>query len=301
MVFRTVSQYKKWRRAMQVSLGLIFTNAWIKVWSTKEIYTGPLKSVCIPGMNCHACPQAILSCPIGILQQQAAIHQIPYMLMGYWMAIGLIFGRSACGWFCPFGWIQEMMYKIKSRKYKIPKWMRHLKWVFLVVFSIALPYFTNVHWFSKICPYGALIGAVPWSIWNPIHPVYQEPVIEAGSFGLWFWIKIAILVFFLVWFVLAKRPFCRVMCPMGLIFSWFNKISLLKLEVSHKCPSCESCPSLCPMDLDVNREADSGECIKCLDCTACKHVDFKFSMRYGFNKNGKASTAPVLENIGEKV
>ena len=276
------SRYKKYRRLTQVGLGVLLTNGFFQVWWTKQIYEGPMKSFCVPGLNCHACPMALLSCPIGIIQHFAAIHQFPFMVLGYLALIGIIFGRAACGWICPFGWIQDMMYKIKSRKFGIPKVLNKLKWVLLPVLVVALPYITGDHWFSRLCPYGGLIGAIPWSVWNPTHPVFEEPIIEPGSFGFMFWVKIVILAGFLIWFVLATRPFCRTVCPLGAIFSLFNRISLLKLEISAKCAGCESCKSLCPMGLEVRKEVESENCIMCLDCTACNYVKAKFSMRYDF-------------------
>jgi polyferredoxin len=189
-----------------------------------------------------------------------------------------------------------MWYKIKSRKFGILKIFHRLKWAVLIVLAIVLPFFTGVHWFSKLCPYGGLIGGIPWALWNPNSPVTEEPVIEAAGFGFWFWLKMIILAGFIVWFVLAKRPFCRTVCPLGAIFSLFNRISWFKIEVSAKCPDCDSCNSLCPMDLKVREEADFENCIKCLDCTACKHVKSKFSLRYGFTKAVKAhKLKPVVQ------
>ena len=278
---------KKWRRITQVGLGMLFTNSFVAVLWSKSIYEGPLRSVCIPGLNCHSCPFAVLSCPIGIIQYHMAIHLFPFYVLGYLALIGILFGRAACGWICPFGWIQDAMYNIRAKfKFGIPKWLNHFKWVSLILLVIVLPYLTAVHWFSKLCPYGALIGAIPWAAWNPIHPVLDEPVIEPGSFGLWFWIKMAILAGFLIWFVIAKRPFCRVVCPMGLIFSWFNRVSLLKIEAekSH-CSNCKLCSDLCPMGLDVINELETQNCIKCLDCTACDRITAKFNFDYGWSKN----------------
>jgi len=289
------SNYKWYRRLTQVGIGVFLTNGFFKVWWTKEIYDGPLKSFCVPGLNCHACPMAQLSCPIGMIQYYAAVHQFPYMVLGFLALIGILFGRAACGWTCPFGWFQDMMYKIKTRKFGIPKFLYPLKWVILPVLVIALPYITGAHWFSKLCPYGALIGGIPWAVWNPTHPVFEEPIIEPGSFGLMFWVKIVILGGFLVWFVLAKRPFCRTVCPLGAIFSIFNRISLLKLEVQADCPGCATCKSMCPMDLDVRKEVESENCIKCLDCTACDQVKAKFTMRYGFTKLGRMMKAARLK------
>jgi polyferredoxin len=238
---------------------------------------------------------ATLSCPIGILQYHMATHTFPFLLLGYIALIGVLFGRAACGWICPFGWIQDMIMKIKARKFRIPKVLNKLKWVILPSLAVVLPYYTGVHWFSKLCPYGALIGGIPWALWNPIDPVLEAPVIEPGSFGAWFVIKMIILAFFLGWFALSKRPFCRTTCPMGLIFSWFNRISLLKIEIKVRCPDCALCNALCPMDLKVNEEIESENCIKCLDCTACRNVQTKFSLRYGFTrKKPSPEEIPVI-------
>jgi len=274
---------KRIRRFTQVGLGVIFTNHYVNAIWTKGLYEGPLRSICIPGLNCHSCPFATLACPIGIMQSFAANHALPFYLAGYLFLIGILFGRAACGWICPFGWLQDMMHKIKSKKFGIPKWLTHFKWVSLLGLTLILPYYTEVHWFSKLCPYGGLIGAIPWALWNPISPVFDEPVIEPGSFGTWFIIKMVILGGFLIWFVLAKRPFCRVACPLGLIFSWFNKISLLKLDVpKEQCSDCYQCKTACPTDLHIPTQVDDPGCIKCLDCLACGHVKAKFSFDYGF-------------------
>ena len=31
-----------------------------------SIYTGPLKSACVPGLNCYSCPGAVAACPLGL-------------------------------------------------------------------------------------------------------------------------------------------------------------------------------------------------------------------------------------------
>ena len=44
------------------------TNAYLLFPFTLDIYKGPLKAVCHPGLNCYACPAALLSCPVGAVQ-----------------------------------------------------------------------------------------------------------------------------------------------------------------------------------------------------------------------------------------
>jgi ferredoxin-type protein NapH len=265
------------RRATQVGVGFLLYNCYFKVVNTKVIYDGPLKAGCVPGLNCHACPLAISSCPIGGLQYFAAAHQFPIYLAGFLALLGIIGGRFVCGWLCWFGLLQDWMYKIRSVKFKIPPLLHHFRWVSLVILSIALPWFTGKHWFSALCPNGAIIGAIPWAIWNPTDPVLNEPYISPGSFDFDFWLKIVILAGFLVWFVVAKRPFCRTSCPLGLIYGWFNRISLVSLEVVDTCVDCAGCTSICPVDLEVRTKINSQQCIKCLDCVSCKFVRYRWN------------------------
>jgi ferredoxin-type protein NapH len=96
--------------------------------------------------------------------------------------------------------------------------------------------------------------------------------------GLLFYLKMEILVFFLIWFIVAKRPFCRVACPMGAIWAVFNRVSLLKSKVENNCPDCGQCEKICPMELKVNTEVDSENCIKCMDCSMCKHIKAQFRL-----------------------
>ena len=55
------------RRLAQLYCALLY-NAHIKGFITGEIYTGNLKALCAPGLNCYSCPGAIAACPLGALQ-----------------------------------------------------------------------------------------------------------------------------------------------------------------------------------------------------------------------------------------
>ena len=180
---KTYAILRKVRSPFVAVFGLILPNSYYPVASTKQIYDGPLKQTCFPGLNCHACPTALTSCPIGILQHFSAIGKTPFFLLGFLGAIGMTFGRAVCGWVCPFGWIQDHVFKIKTRKMGIPAFLKQGKYVSLIVLAIVLPYLTDTHWFSRICPWGTLSAGIPWVIWNPINPTFAMPVIEPGMVG----------------------------------------------------------------------------------------------------------------------
>lgn len=267
-----------WRRFSQIGIGIFLTNGYFQVFLTRITYNGFWRGTCVPFLNCHACPTAIFSCPIGMLQHFMAIQSFPYFLLGFFMIIGLIVGRAACGWLCPFGLIQDWLYRIKTRKFGIPKFLNYTKYLVLVGLVVIIPYLTAEHWFSKLCPFGALIAGIPWVVWNPTDPDFDAPVIDTALIGPMYYIKISILVVFLFWFIIAKRPFCRTICPMGAIWALFNRISLLRATVKESCTDCHQCKTVCPMELNVYKEVNSENCIKCFECTSCQHVQSEFQI-----------------------
>ena len=85
-----------------------------------------------------------------------------------------------------------------------------------------------------------------------------------------FWVKIAILLFFVTTSTMVKRPFCRAACPLGAIFSLFNKASFLQLAWDpDTCTKCGKCQMICPVDIRPDRNPTDPDCLRCLDCTRC--------------------------------
>ena len=109
-----------------------------------------------------------------------------------------------------------------------------------------------------ICPQGVLEGAIPLSIGNAA---------IRSALGKLFSFKCMILIAVIVLSILFYRPFCKWICPLGAIYSLFNKVSLLKITVdSSKCVGCGQCAKACKMDVDVCKTPDHPECIRCGAC-----------------------------------
>ncbi len=150
------------------------TNSFVTGFAAGKIYQGDLKRLCHPGLNCYSCPGAVLSCPIGALQAVigSRAFNLSLYLMGFLLLVGATLGRFVCGFLCPFGMIQEWLYKIpfpwKRNRFRADTALRYLKYVMLVVLVIALPMLlvndagAGSPTFCKyVCPAGTLEGAVP--------------------------------------------------------------------------------------------------------------------------------------------
>ena len=257
------------RRITQI-ISTCLHNFYITGFISVSLYQGFMKSFCAPGLNCYACPAATFSCPIGTLQHYGVVRQFPYFLLGFLGLVGMSVARFTCGWLCPFGFFQDMMKKISRRVVPLPGRLTYLKYAFLIIPAILLPIFLADSWFSKLCPAGGIEGALPWVFMDTSRSELLMGMEVRPLIGTLFWIKMGILAAFLVGMVFIKRPFCRLMCPLGAILSLFNRVSILRLRVSDTaCTKCGFCQGVCPVDLKSYEEVDSTNCIKCLECTKC--------------------------------
>ena len=144
----------------------LIQNANLKGFFTGKIYQGPIKNVCVPGLNCYSCPGAVGSCPIGSLQGflSGLKFRFPYYVVGLLLFFGAVLGRAVCGLLCPFGFLQELLNLIpgipKKNRFKGDQPLRYLKYIVLVVLVIVLPLcFALTPFFCKyLCPSGTIAG-----------------------------------------------------------------------------------------------------------------------------------------------
>ena len=262
------------RRIIQI-LSAIATNGYIQGFLQSTIYQGKTKVVCVPGLNCYSCPGALGACPIGSLQGSLGRKDQHFSLyvLGFLLAFSVLFGRLICGFLCPFGFLQELIYKIKTKKIKVKEKidskLRYLKYVILLVFVIILPIFltgdygiSSPYFCKWICPVGTLEAGIPLVLGN------EDLQLLIGWLFSW---KVFILVVVLVMSLFIHRFFCKYMCPLGALYGLFNKIGFYKLSIDQeKCTNCKACHRACMMNVKVTENPNSAECIRCGDCkTAC--------------------------------
>lgn len=263
---------RKWVQTVWVFL----VNGYWAFPFTGNMYQGPLKVICSPGLNCYSCPAATSYCPIGSLQQllggirfslQSGSYYIGTFVVGWMGILGATFGRFICGWACPFGLFQELLHKIPSSKYPIPKVLNWGKYLFLHIFVVVFPlvlidqFGLGAPWFCKyVCPAGTLEAGIPMVL---LMPDLRTTV------GLLYLNKMMILFGFTVWSVLSSRPFCRTACPLGAFYALFNRFSLIQLQLDEDaCTNCKACHKVCPVGIRFNETPGSAECINCMKCAS---------------------------------
>ena len=266
------------RRIMQLYFGLLL-NANLKGFVTGNIYQGKTKIVCAPGINCYSCPGAVGACPLGSLQGSfSADRSTIYYVCGILLLYCILFGRMICGWVCPFGLVQDLLYKIKTPKVKkspVTRILSLLKYVILVFFVFIVPILyafrdTPLPAFCKyICPAGTLEGGIGL-LSNAVNDSYFSML---GPLFTW---KFLLMVSILVGTIFVFRLFCRFICPLGALYGLFNKFSFFGVKLNQdKCTNCGLCTAHCKVDIKTVGDRECISCGDCIDVCPVNAISFK--------------------------
>ena len=276
------------RRIIQVYTALLY-NANLKGFFNGQLYKGPTKNLCVPGLNCYSCPGATGACPLGSLQNALLFtdkRTITY-IFGILILFGLLLGRTICGFLCPVGLFQELLYKIKTpklKKSKITHALSHFKYVMLFVLVVIVPLVFAVPSFCEyICPAGTFEGG----IFLLLNKANETLLSNLGPLFTW---KFTLLILIAVGSIFIFRLFCRFLCPLGAIYGFFSKIALLGVKLdTTKCNDCGLCISACKMDIKKVGDYECIQCGECIPVCPVKAISWKGSQ---FFVRGDDTTAP---------
>ncbi len=188
--------------------------------------------------------------------------------------ITYVFGKVWCGWVCHLGALQEFLYRPKLHSWltneKTGKILKIIRYILIIALIIQLLIMGNIFW-CKIDPFKA--------IFNIQLNVHYEVVASI------------LLVLLLISSLFSFRPFCRTICPVGIILGWISHIpgaSIVGLK-SKQCISCKLCSETCDIHAITRRKnisyIDNKECIACGDCIdECNKCSLEFLRKSSKNK-----------------
>lgn len=182
---------------------------------------------------------------LGKTRQLGVPVPLAAVILGLFVAMAFVLGRSFCGYACPIGAVQELVYKLPGKKLmlrnkKITQAFRLASLatfvILTVVFSEGMLNYLGLHDFFYL------------------------------DFTVYFLVFLAVVVLA----VFLYRPFCRLVCPYGAILSLAAIKGIFKLRRTDNCNECGECELVCPTN-EAGANDLKQECYLCHRCVeACK-------------------------------
>jgi len=209
--------------------------------------------------------------------------------------VSFLVGKSFCSWFCPVGFISELLgklgKKIFKRDIKIPDFLdyplRSIKYLLLAFLVYTVFFMMNEFALKEF-----LDG--PYNMVADIKMYYFFAKISQFSL-----IVIAALVLLSVVF---RNFWCRYLCPYGALLGIVSLFSLNKIKRNaESCIDCKLCTKVCPSFIKVHKMKSvvSDECTSCMSCIdACPVKDtLYFKPVFAKKELKKKYTAGIIISV----
>jgi len=189
------------------------------------------------------------------------------LLMIYFLALAWIANKVVCGWACPFGALEELIYLLplfnKAKKRQVPFWVSNgFRIAFFIFFLLTL--------YGLV---GNRKGVVYYHLVNPFN---------LFNFDFSTWTVPVALAVYLVASFFFYRPYCRFICPFGLLSWLVERISLSRVRIDFdRCIDCRACAKACPLSAAADRldkkklPADCFACMRCLRVCPTDAIHFR--------------------------
>ncbi|NQT79230.1 MAG: 4Fe-4S binding protein [Candidatus Aminicenantes bacterium] len=197
------------------------------------------------------------------------------------LILTLIGPKLFCGWICPVGALQELIAMLAD-KLKI----KRIKWNFTVSQAIRLGIFILFIFLSgtailNLTQNGRVFSVSLYDYINAFHGF--EFILQKSLLG-----NIINFLPFILTVVLSfklYRPFCYLVCPMGILTQLIEQIALFR--VSLKRPPCDDCgvcekKAPCPTVPDILKNATLRP--DCFSCNICVESCPKNAIEFGIKK-----------------
>ncbi len=200
-----------------------------------------------------------------------------FVFWAAYLITAIVIGRSACGYICPLGSVQEIKDTMGPRP------------------LIRVPYLSVVKYLLAAAWIGVIIyGIVSSGGYQQVNLLYNtENIVSIENINNLITYYMVLVITILPVFLMGRRAFCRYFCPFSILNIVGDKLGRLiknpyqlHMEAAPgRCTQCNTCTRNCQMSLDVKSMVQSGnvyhtECILCGQCVdSCKagalHYEWK--------------------------
>ncbi len=183
---------------------------------------------------------------------------IKIIAFGFFIILAVIGNKMICGWACPFGALQEIIYSIP-----ILRRIKQKKLPFILTNTIRAGFFL----FTLLFLFGIIGASKGFVIYHYVNP-FNLFNLDFESPSILLTVIIALGGAFIIY-----RPFCQLICPFGFI-SWIaERFSIFRIRIDKdKCTQCGACIKVCPLEAAKGRVAGNKLPADCFSCARCLNV-----------------------------
>jgi Pyruvate/2-oxoacid:ferredoxin oxidoreductase delta subunit len=193
----------------------------------------------------------------GMVGLQPSILAVVFAFI-FFVGLAIVGNKLVCGWACPFGALQELIYSLP-----ILKRMKRKKVPFLVSNVIRGGLFVLM----LVLLFGIVGGTKGFVVYHFMNPF--------NLFNLQFETPTILLTVVLALGIslAVYRPFCQFICPFGFV-SWLaERFSFVRVRVDHdRCGGCGACAVACPLESAKHLVDGKVFCADCYSCARCLRV-----------------------------
>ncbi|MHC4981586.1 MAG: 4Fe-4S binding protein [Planctomycetota bacterium] len=190
-----------------------------------------------------------------IWRRETRLGALPWLVVGIFalpLVFALLFGRVFCGSVCPLGAVQDV---VLVRPLRLPIWLEHalrLLAVAYLVFAVLLAATGTIYLICAYDPFIALFRIVPvgkWLRWGQQHVGFKAGAERFFSDVTGRWELLVLPVSFLVIAMFVGRPYCRFLCPYGVLLRPLSRLSWKHASITpDECVQCRLCEDACPFN-----------------------------------------------------
>jgi len=224
------------------------------------------------GASLHeVCPAAAVCAGPLCLEKGEMFFSSGMIFFAVVVIASVFFSRIFCGWLCPVGLMQKIIFSVHSHFYKKRIHYPHK----VHIFFVGLKYLLTALLVIAIFYTGKMVTV-------DFCPVYL--IAGFNIFGF-VWPALIVLSAIIIGTLFIRRFFCRYLCPLSVFFElsiWLGhklKLSSQIIRSQEHCTNCKVCDKHCPAGIKISDKKD-GKTTFCLACRECTN-------RCPQNKKGK--------------
>jgi ferredoxin len=201
----------------------------------------------------------------------------------FFIVLAVVGNKMICGWACPFGALQELIYSIP-----ILRRIKQRKLPFVLTNTIRAGLFAVM----LLLLFGVIGGRKGTVIYHYINP-FNLFNLDFETASILLTVILALLGAFIIY-----RPYCQIICPFGFVSWIIERFSIIRVRINkNTCTECGICIKACPSEAAKSLvytkkfPADCFSCARCLNVCPVDAIQYEFVFKTSVTTESKTTSS----------